>query len=188
MKSLFRSLRVWVAAVGITLLFTGCIGSGSVIDPSVIPHETYYTQCNMHSDRGKVDTVNYLVGTKIPVNSKVTITKSTSKAIFFNYRGRTIKLTNREKFSGLDIVGVFERYFGKKPVNLKQFNKIERKGIRLGRALVGMRKKAVLVALGYPPAHRTPDLEANEWRYWRNRWDTYLVIFNEHGKVIAIEN
>ena len=32
--------------------------------------------------------------------------------------------------------------------------------------------------LGYPPAHRTPSLDANEWYYWRNRWKQFVVVFD----------
>ena len=50
-----------------------------------------------------------------------------------------------------------------------------------------MSKKAVLVALGHPPAHATPSLESDEWKYWKSRWNTMIVIF-KNGKVAAIRD
>jgi hypothetical protein len=42
-----------------------------------------------------------------------------------------------------------------------------------------MRKSAVIVALGYPPKHKTPSLEANQWRYWSSRFGSFLVHFQD---------
>ena len=38
--------------------------------------------------------------------------------------------------------------------------------VREGRLVVGMTKAQTLIARGYPPAHRTPSLEATEWLYF----------------------
>ncbi len=38
--------------------------------------------------------------------------------------------------------------------------------IREGRLVVGMTKEQALIARGYPPAHRTPSLDATEWFYF----------------------
>lgn len=50
-----------------------------------------------------------------------------------------------------------------------------------------MRKEAVIAAIGYPPGTGTPSLEANEWRYWTSRFDTFIVRFKD-GKVTEIIN
>jgi len=151
------------------------------------PNEEMYTQCNMHAYRGRVDTVNYGVGIFIPANSKVTLLESNSNKIKFLYKGKTITLLNKEKYSGLDIEQIFHRYFGKKKVDLNKFTKKEKKAIKSGRVIKGMSKKAVLVALGHPPAHATPSLESDEWKYWKSRWNTMIVIF-KNGKVVSIKD
>jgi hypothetical protein len=47
-----------------------------------------------------------------------------------------------------------------------------------------MTKQDVIASVGYPPAHKTPSLDGNEWRYWENRFGTILVTFKD-GKVAA---
>jgi hypothetical protein len=43
-----------------------------------------------------------------------------------------------------------------------------RDAVRDGRLLVGMSKDEALMARGYPPAHRTPSIEGEEWLYYSN--------------------
>ena len=33
--------------------------------------------------------------------------------------------------------------------------------------------------VGYPPAHHTPTLDKNSWRYWRSKFDTVLLYFED---------
>ncbi len=62
----------------------------------------------------------------------------------------------------------------------------DREGIKQGKALIGMTKKGVRVALGYPSRHRTPSLDSNTWVYWKNRRRTAAVEFGGNGKVKKI--
>ena len=193
MKNLLKVLGFGLI---MALFITGCSNTIESIKDNIginqkqhlfEPNAEMYTQCNMHAYKGRVDTVNYCVGIFIPVNSKVTLLESNSNKIKFLYKGKTIVLLNREKYSGQDIGQIFNRYFGKKKVNLNKFTKKERKAIKNGEVTKGMSKKAVLVALGHPPAHKTPSLESNEWKYWKNRWNTIIVIFKK-GKVVSIRD
>ena len=70
-----------------------------------------------------------------------------------------------------------------KKVNLEQLSEIDQKGIKSGKALIGMSKTGVKIALGYPATHRTPSLENNSWVYWLNRWKTMVIEFDTEGKV-----
>jgi hypothetical protein len=51
----------------------------------------------------------------------------------------------------------------------------------------GMTKPGVALAIGDPPEHATPNLEANTWLYWKSRFDILIVHF-EAGKVVRIED
>jgi hypothetical protein len=50
--------------------------------------------------------------------------------------------------------------------------------IEQGTVEPGMTKADVIMALNYPPASRTPSLDAPEWHYWRTRWNEYVVAFD----------
>lgn len=58
--------------------------------------------------------------------------------------------------------------------------------IATGKALEGMTKQGVVYALGIPPRHVTPSLDADTWKYWTNRYGTFNVEFNEKGIVSRI--
>ena len=167
-------------------VLAGCAGK------SPIPQtegKTATTQINMWSYKGELETTHYAVDTLIPVNSKVDILDTTSKTITFRVKdtGMEVTLVNKAKYTQMSIEGIYDRYFGDSNVNLSKFTKLERDAIESGRVVEGMSKDAVLVARGYPPAHQTPTLESNSWRYWQSRFDTIIVNFDD-GKVSSIRN
>ena len=145
-----------------------------------------YTQVNMHSFKGKaVFWINYQIDRLIPVNTKVTVDEISGSGVVFTIKetGQTLKLKNKSKHSGLSGQQWADRHFGPKPVNLGKFKKSVQEAIALARAEPGMSKDAVIIALGYPPAHKTPSLDSPSWLYWRNKWNKVAVQFDSSGKV-----
>ncbi len=72
------------------------------------------------------------------------------------------------------------------PVSYDNLSKMDRKGIEKGEVYMGMSKKGVMAALGYPAAHRTPSPDRDTWTYWTNRFSTMSVHFDDSGKVNKI--
>lgn len=70
-------------------------------------------------------------------------------------------------------------------VSLNDLTELDMKGVSEGKIYKGMTRKGVMVALGYPSPHRTPDINANHWVYWMNRFDTRTVVFDDKGLVIS---
>lgn len=174
--------RTLTAVLAMALL-AGCA-------PSPIKHTegtSAVTQINMWSYKGKLETTNYAVDTFIPVNSQVEILDTSGKAIAFRVQetGQQVTLVNIAKYTKLSIDEIYDRYFGSQPVSLSEFSKLERDAIEEGGIAEGMSKEAVLVARGYPPAHETPSLDRDSWRFWQSRFDTIEVRF-EDGKVSDI--
>jgi hypothetical protein len=99
--------------------------------------------------------------------------------LVFTYKGQRIILRNRVKYTGVGIDEIAKRYFSPKKVDLSKFSEKERRAIRVAQVIPGMSKKAVLIALGTPPAHVTPSTEMNQWRYWRTRWSTFFINFKD---------
>lgn len=88
---------------------------------------------------------------------------------------------------GVDIETFKKRLFTSqsRSVLTRGFTKTELKGVKSGKVTAGMRKKAVIVAYGYPPEHKTESTKSNVWIYWRNRFVTTKVVFNDKGVVVS---
>jgi len=184
-----KYLILLLSVVGLSFFMSGC--AEAKLSPEVHKafekHATVYTQRNMHYNISRnnkiVEGTNYQVGILIPVNSKVILESVNAKQIVFTYQGNKIILRNIPKYTGIDIAALYARYFAPKKVNLSKFTSMERDAIKVAQVRNGMSKEAVLVSLGFPPAHATPSLKMDQWKYWKNRWITFLVNF-KNGKVI----
>ena len=147
-----------------------------------------YTQFSLFMEENVHKTTNYRKGTLVPVNTEVVLVNQDDDDIELRMNdGTKLDLENIEPFSGEKIDGIFRRTLAAKKVDLSLFSDVEKRAIMSGEVEVGMSRAAVLVALGYPPKHKTPSLQGNEWRYWRNRFNTFVVLF-EGDKVKAIKD
>jgi hypothetical protein len=150
-----------------------------------------YLKYNLRFDPGqkKASCVNHQNGLIVPAGSKIQVISYTGKAIFILLEdGTEVRVDYNYKFTGLTPMNWIEKVTS--PTDpmagwKQKFTKLEWKGIKSGKALRNMRKDAVLVALGYPPVHKTASLEADTWVYWANRYTTFNVGFAK-GKVIRI--
>jgi len=151
------------------------------------------TLTNLHPDepRSRLFAVNYQQAGLIPVCSPVTLLERDRKRLVFrsDASGKTYEYYYheliREPF-GDHLV----RYFGMKcpRAALDALPEIDRRGVAHGKPYIGMSKQGVTLAMGYPPPHVTPSLEADRWIYWTNRFNKLAVVFDESGHVIAVEN
>lgn len=151
--------------------------------------ERLYTQFSLFYEKDHHITTNYRKGILVPVNTEVEFVKVTKKRITIKIPSYnvTVHFENEEDYSGQKIEGIFQRTFGRQKVDLAGFSEEERSCIKKGIVTEGMTKDAVIKAMGYPPHHKTPTLEMDQWRYWKNRFDTMLVFFDD-GKVSAIQD
>ena len=149
--------------------FSGC--GGSSVSPAhqkqVKEHAQMYTQHTMRAQGSGLSTLNYTLGFPIPVNSVVFYEDINSKQVAFTYNEKRYYLRNSPRHSKTNMDQMLDRYFGSGKVDISKFTKKEQAAIKEGRVEVGMRKEAVLVAQGFPPAHATPSLEQNSWTYWK---------------------
>jgi outer membrane protein assembly factor BamE (lipoprotein component of BamABCDE complex) len=151
---------------------------------TTIPHPwvgtTRHLCCNLRYERTTITDVNYQRGTLIPVGTPVQVTRVTNKGVVFeapNHPPITLVLKYGRRQLSLDdyldriLVATDPRRA------LARLPKRTRTAIEEGRVEPGMTREQVLMAIGYPPAHRTPTLSSPEWLYWRNRWETFTVRF-----------
>ncbi len=76
--------------------------------------------------------------------------------------------------------------FSKEKVSYKALSEADKAGVKDGTVTEGMTKQGVKIAWGYPAAHRTRSLDENRWIYWRNRFRTFTVDF-EDDKVVNVK-
>ena len=187
-----RQMKQWLL-VGIvaamSLVLGGCGGGAPSPEMSqaIDAKAPMYTQVGMWYEMNRKGTnimngTNYNVGVHVPVNTKVTVVGTVRNGILINVNGKDVEMINISKYTGLDNGAFMDRMLGKQPVKLDKFSKAERDAIAKGVLVKGVSKDAVILSRGYPPSHATPSLDGDRWRYWKNRWATMYVEF-QNGKV-----
>ena len=177
---------------GIVLLLLASCGKKMTqqeLPASIRVGDSYYTQFVIRYEKDTHVTTNYRRGASIPVNTEVRLIEVTNKTILVELANSNLELRvkNVEKFTKDDIFKAFDKLFKKTRVNLSTFSKMERGHIKSGTVAKGMRKKAVIVAIGYPPQHATHSLESDQWTYWSSRFNKFIVHFSK-GKVVRIQD
>lgn len=168
-----------IAAAG----FAGC-GTAAVEVPNSLTGKVY-TQVVMWEEKGKSSSINYSIGRKIPVNTEVKILSMSSKEVVFEeaaFPGVKLTLINIEKYSQMGTADLAAQYFGAAKVDLSKFSKQEQDFIKNfdGFYKAGISKEAMIVARGYPSKHATPTLKYDTWKYWRNKWVTKNIGFENN--------
>ncbi|MGH8549040.1 MAG: hypothetical protein ACRERU_10655 [Methylococcales bacterium] len=192
MRKLLRAL-VFINLMNFLMIaLVGCsknFDDAESLPASVQIGATYYTQVGMFYEKGRYRTTNYGVGIFIPANTAVELVEFGSKTFFVTVEstGETVEVVNSPKHTNWSLAEAFENLFAREPVSLFKFNANERKNIETGSIAPGMSKSAVIVARGYPPSHETLNLKRDQWKYWKNRWDTIIVNF-KNDRVVDIKD
>lgn len=187
---LIRSLRlIWwglllVGLSGCPRAFKGAEGS---LPPTIAIGSRYYTHYSFQYEKNRHRTTNYRRGFLVPVNTEVELVSFGRKGFVIQVlpAGPRIEIENVAKHTGDTVEQAFRKMLADTKLDLSRFTPAEREHILAGKVVPGMRKEAVIAALGYPPKTATPSLDMDEWRYWSSRFDTFIVRFKD-GKVIAI--
>src|SRR2546428_8442191 len=195
-----RDLLRALVALGTLALASACKGP-SVQHP--ITSQTRYLCCNMRYEKPEVSDANYLKGALIPFGTRVQILEVGRRSVKFQPAGHppiTLVLKYGDKVLTMDqyldrlflaedphgkLVRARDDAAQRKPARKgERARSPEGSSDRVGKLIeqgvvdVGMTRDQVLMALGYPPAHRTPALDAPVWTYWQNRWATMQVYFD----------
>ena len=180
--------------VALVLIVQGCGGSSNQPLNSAAT-DKYYLKNNIHAQVGPRDVkASYANWTDpgaghiiIPVNTPVEIGKFRKGLVIKNLTdGQKIFFEFHSRNMGMSVDEYIHLIASPTSVSLGGLSNIDRKGIKEGKVYAGMTKQGVRVALGYPAVHRTPSLEDSTWIYWRNRFQTVAVEFDQGGKVAHI--
>jgi len=159
-------------------LATACKGP-RVAHP--LTNEVRYTCCNIHYEKTEITDVNYQRGTLIPFGTRVQILEVRRNSVKFQPVGHP-PITAVLKYARRTLT--IDDYMNRLFVSEDPHTKLRRapaktvKNIEQGAIEPGMTREQVLMALGYPPAHRTPSVDSPTWTYWDNRWTTFDVYFD----------
>jgi hypothetical protein len=144
---------------------------------------------NLHPDMNKqvVYTMNYQLPTMMPMCDEVTVVKQNKKKFIFDWKGvqYTMIFDGHTKKTGIDFETALGDFFGKKCDSgvVAKMSEIDKKGIKRGMPLEGMTRQGILYAMGRPPRHVNPDLEAYTYMYWLNRFKRKAIEFDDNGIV-----
>lgn len=148
---------------------------------------------NLHPDneRGRLYAVNFQQAGLIPVCSQVEYLELGRKS----FRFRVVS-TNRE-YTYINHKAAVEpfhdhlgRFFGPSCPRdeLDSLSELDQQGVREGRAIVGMSRRGVILAMGHPPRHVNPDPNAPTLMYWRSRFNRVQIQFGPDDIVTGIRN
>lgn len=151
----------------------------SELPPGVQIGQVYYAQFSFFQEENHYHSTNYRKGSLIPINTAVALMsmKSDQTEVKLLESGQPLRIENVAKYTKDPMPAAFLKIFGPRKVDLSVFSQAERENILEGKVDKGMGRKAVLAAIGYPPQHETPSLEGNDWTYWSNRWNRFIVHF-----------
>jgi hypothetical protein len=157
---------------------------------------TLYTRYNLHYifDRG-VNKGSYANWTDwpghdfLPYNTALRAQPSGKRIRFVTDTGVDINFEIDPGRMGMSAREYVNLITSPTPVSYEGLSDIDQQGIEAGKAMVGMTKEGVKIALGYPAAHRTPSPDQNNaWTYWKGRHNTMVVEFDNSGKVGSIRD
>jgi serine/threonine-protein kinase len=146
-----------------------------------------YTLVNLHPEKTRLYDVNYQRSGFIPLCTRVHIDQQDPKVVRFT----VVETGQRYEYVHHHVIPDFQanvdRVFGYSCVrgHAATLSSLDQQGIREGRVLPGMTKEGVILAIGYPPEHKTPSTASNDWRYWTGTLSTMVVQF-EDGRVTNI--
>ena len=169
--------------------------------PSPLVGQSRHLCCNLFYEKPSINDVNYQRGTMIPFGTPVEIQSVSGRTVHFQATGHPpIELQLRYGRKVLTMEQFLDRLFvvedpharlrkvrvdktrGKKTADratAAQRAEVQRINEAIERAQVvpGMTRDEVLMAIGYPPAHRSA-ITSNDWTYWENRVAEFYVRFD----------
>ena len=151
-----------------------------------------YTQVNIWYEKPMKILPLFHKGVMIPAGTKVTLGDTNRKALVFTREdGMRFRIYSYKYYQmhGDEMAALI---FGKdnpmaKGGKFHKFTKMEREQIKRGKLKKGMSREAAIMAYGYPPTHVNPDVNADTWQLWENRWNRLIVYF-KNNKIDQIQD
>lgn len=187
-------MKKLLIATALLLGTHGFVGAKELLDANgvdMLTAEKVYNIVNLHPDEqnSRLYAVNYQLPSLLPRCTEINAKKLSRKKFIFEVpsRGKTYTYIYH-KAAAEDFSEHLKLYFATTCDTsiVNSMSKKDQEGIKLGRALIGMTREGVLLAMGRPPKHVNPVLDVYEWMYWRNKFARTAITFNDKGIVTGI--
>ena len=143
--------------------------------------QEYFARHTFMYEKGVHNATNYWRGTLVPINTRVYLISIDAKSMLLRLdNGETVRVENVPEYTRTDISTIARRMLSRTPVPIERFDKATTAAIKNGVLRFGMTREQVIMARGYPPAHETPSLDQDSWKYWSNRFVIQTIVF-ENG-------
>lgn len=170
-----------------TLLLAAALGGCATRLPEPV---SGYTCCNLHASGGWVSSGNVLGGSFVPAGQPAKA--DTIKRQYYVYGevgGESYAFRNDSARSEQDTLVWLRRIIvAEDPrARMAHWSPAVRNAVGAGRVMPGMSRDQVIVALGYPSAEDTRDLDSPTWRYWTSIDDTPVDLdFATDGTLVKV--
>jgi hypothetical protein len=187
--------RLLLLALGVIVLagLGGCGGARSrkaVADARV--GQVFFLCCNLRYDPQKPEITDTIAarGTLVPFATRVEVQKVTKDTVQFEAAGHPpITLAYEHGGKALSFDQYLSRLFVTEDprLKLKKVPARQVKQVEKGTIAPGMSRDQVLLAVGYPPADRTPSLEAAAWTYGDGPDADAFVVYFDGNRVSSMQ-
>jgi hypothetical protein len=147
-----------------------------------------YTCCNLHYDNDKISDANWTHARMIPAGAPIKVLAWGNNEATAEIDGKVYRIVNeygKAQQSVQALVGKLVVPKNPRP-KIAGWSPNVRAAVEAGKVVNGMTREQVLVAVSYPPTHKTPSLESPMWQHWQSRAGRFEVYFDANGKVDRI--
>ena len=157
-------------------------------DPEIVAGKTYFLRHNLMFEAGTWPATNYWRGTLLPINTKAIVDALGNKSMLIKWDGGSLTIENNN-YTKVTMSELAKRMLSPDPVPIEKFGDEMARNITSGSLVKGMTREQVIMTRGYPPAHKTPSIAADnaKWTYWSSKFVTETVTISG-GKLVDGRN
>ena len=93
--------------------------------------------------------------------------------------GETVTVALAQKTTLRPLEEVATELLSDRKIPLSKLGKDLARAVSQGTLRLGMTKEQVIMTRGYPPRHKTPSIENDQWIYWSSRFVQLTLVFQD---------
>jgi hypothetical protein len=163
-----------------------CLAQAAFAQDTPLP--SGYTCCNLHYDKDKISDANWTHAALIPAGSPIKVVSWGSGEAAVEIDGKPYRVVHeygRKEQSLQAFVGKLIEPSSPR-AKVERWPQPVRAAVQAGTVIPGMTREQALVAVSYPPTHKTPSLDAMQWQHWQSRAGRFEIYWGADGKIERI--